>query len=316
MAITCYNPASSLLAAAISLWDLSLLAGLFVSVFLLVLAVFSQGGTIQLSPQREAALASGHSDRRTVFENAAFKPIMWILLAISHRLAMPRAKAWIQRKLVAAGSPNYYTPEEYLALSLFVGVVVAFVLELADVMVTGRFGIATIIIGMAAGVGVSVYQLHNKATKRIRLISKRIPYSLDLIALAMGAGATFTEAVRTVVRERGDDPFNEELRAVLAEIELGTTRRQALQNLSARVPLESLRSIVASIVQAEELGTPLAEVLHSQATLLRLHRSVRAENLAAIASVRMLIPSLLIMLSAVLAVFAPAILRALRKGLF
>ena len=112
------------------------------------------------------------------------------------------------------------------------------------------------------------------------------------------------------------DPFNVELKAMLAEMDLGTTRRAALQNLAERVPIEMLRSIVASVIQAEELGTPLSDVLHSEATLLRLQRSVRAENAAAVASVRILLPSLLILMSVVLAVFAPAIVRAVKRGLF
>jgi tight adherence protein C len=297
-------------------WDLGLSAGIFATVFMLVTAVFGQPGEIRVSPQREAALATGAADRKTVFEMTLIRPIMWMLLMLAHRLAMPRLKGWLRRKLVAAGSPNYYTPEEYLALGMLVGLVLACLLEMLHVMLVGDLSPVTIVAGMVFGIGLILYQVHDAATKRISLIAKRVPYALDLIALAMGAGATFTEAVRAVVRDETEDPFNGELRAVLAEIELGTTRRQALQNLSDRVPLELLRSIVASVIQAEELGTPLAEVLHSQATLLRMQRTVRAENSAAVASVRILVPSLLILMSVVLAVFAPAIVRMIRGGMF
>jgi tight adherence protein C len=156
----------------------------------------------------------------------------------------------------------------------------------------------------------------DKAGKRIRLISRHVPYALDLIALAMGAGATFTEAVRTVVREDPEHPFNVELNTVMAEIELGTTRAQALRNLADRIPLEGLRSIIAAIIQAEGLGTPLSDVLKQQSNLLRLQRSVRAEKLAAAASVRILVPSLLILISVVLTIFAPIIIRAVKGELF
>jgi len=166
------------------------------------------------------------------------------------------------------------------------------------------------------GTAAMLYHLHGSATKRTRDISRRIPYTLDLIALAMGAGATFTEAVRTVVREDPEHPFNVELNTVLAEVDLGTTRRQALKNMSDRIPLEALRAIVGAIIQAEGLGTPLADVLKEQANLLRLQRSVRAEKLAAAASVRILVPSLLILVSVVLTVFAPVIIRGLKGELF
>ena len=297
-------------------WDLILSVGIFVSIVMVLMTVFSQRGRVTMSPQREAALLMGHMDRKTVFEQPLLRPIVWLLLAMSHRLAMPRTKDWIKRTLVYAGSPKFYTAEEYLALSIFAGVGFALMLEVFNVIVVGTFSVAVPIAGFILGVFVVLYQLYDRGSKRVRLISKRVPYALDLIALAMGAGATFTEAVHTVVREESDDPFNAELTALLAEIDLGSTRRQALLNLSDRVPLDMLRSIVASVIQAEELGTPLADVLHSQATLLRMQRSVRAENAAAVASVRILVPSLVIMLAVVLAVFSPMILRTIRKGLF
>jgi len=301
---------------AMDAWDIGLSAGIFLTVFLLVLAIFGQPGEIHMSPQREAAIASGAADRKTVFEKPFFRPVMWLLLMLAHRLAVPRLKSWLRRKLIAAGSPEYYTAEEYLALAMLAGLVLGILFEMLNMAFVGRLSIMAIVIGLVFGMGLTLYQVHDKAVKRISLIAKRVPYALDLIALAMGAGATFTEAVRTVVRERTNDPFNVELKTVLAEIELGTTRRQALQNLSDRVPLELLRSIVASVIQAEELGTPLGDVLHSQATLLRLQRTVRAENAAAVASVRILVPSLLILMSVVLAVFAPAIVRFLQGGMF
>ncbi len=302
------------------LFQVGLSIGILVSVTMLILAVFGQGGQIEISPQRQVALATGHTDRRTVFEQPVLRPLVWLLLAMSHRLAMPKFKDWLRRNLVAAGSPDYYTPEEYLALSLLMGLAFAGGFELVNVLLTrGTLSFMVAVIGVVLGVGLNIFQLYDGAQKRIRLISHRVPYAIDLIALAMGAGATFTEAVKAVVRrsdEDEDDPFHVELRAMLAEIELGTTRRDALQNLAERVPLDLLRSIVASVIQAEELGTPLADVLHSEATLLRMQRSLRAENAAAVASVRILIPSLLILMSVVLAVFAPAMVRIFRRGMF
>jgi len=290
--------------------------GIFASVFLFIYAIFSQPGEIHMSAQREAAIATGHTDRSTVFEQAPLRPALWLLLILAHRLAMPKAKARLARTLVAAGSPKYYTPEEYLTLAMLTGVAAGSVLEGTYFLIFSQFGVVGFAIGFILGAFLSLYQLYDSATKRIRRISKRVPYSLDLIALAMGAGATFTEAVKTVTRERDEEPFNVELRALLAEMELGTTRRQALLNLSDRIPIESLRSIVASVIQAEELGTPLGDVLHDQASLLRLQRSMRAEDLAAKASVRILLPCLLLVMAVILAIFGPAIIRMVRGGLF
>jgi tight adherence protein C len=300
----------------LDVWDLVLSVLILVDVAMLIVAIFGQRTVVRLSPEREAAIATGHTDRKTVFESPVIRHVMWFLLNLSHRLAMPRLKAWTRRRLVAAGNPDYYTPEEYLALSMASGFILGLLLGVVFLALADNFSIISVFIGMFVGMGLTIFQLYDRSEKRVRIISKRVPYSLDLISLAMGAGATFTEAVQTVVREESVDPFSVELRTMLAEMELGTTRRKALRNLSDRVPLESLRSIVASVIQAEELGTPLGEVLHQQASLLRLHRSVRAENAAAVASVRILVPSLLILIAVVVAIFGPAILRIAERGLF
>ena len=297
------------------IWDGLLSVGIFAAVWTAVVAVFGYPGKPRLSPQREAALATGHTDRRTAFEYPILRPILWLVLSLAHRLAIPRTKSWLHRKLVAAGSPNYYTAEEYLALAMATGVALAVIVAGLYVLAFGHYSVLWPLLALTAGVGLTLYQLVDRAGRRTQEIGRRLPYALDLIALAMGAGATFVEAARSAVRENPDDPFNVELKALLGEMDLGSTRRTALENLANRVPLDLLRSVVASVIQAEELGTPLADVLHSQATLLRLQRSVRAENAAAVASVRILVPGLLLVLAILLIIFGPAILKAVRGGL-
>lgn len=297
-------------------WTVGLSVGAFVAVSMFLVSLFSQGGQAQLSPQREVAIATGHTDRRTMFENPFLRPILWLLLSLCHRMAIPKVKAWIDRNLVAAGNPNYFTAEEYLAQSMFTGLVLGGFLGLFYLVIGEGISLTLLAAGAGVGTVLSVYQLHFTAAKRMQTITKRLPYALDLVSLAMGAGATFTEALATIVREQEEDPLNVEFKAVLGEIELGTTRRKAMENLAQRVPLEGMRSIVASIIQAEELGTPLHRVLHDQATLLRLQRSVRAENAAAKASVRILLPCLLIVISVILAIFGPMIVKGIRGGLF
>lgn len=296
--------------------DVVISVGILVCIPLLILGLFSQKGKVEVSAMRQAALATGHRDRETLFENQFLRPILWPLLAASHGLGMPKLKNWIRRKLVASGNPSFLTPEEFLALASFNGLSLAMVLEVVLALSEGQIAILGPIVVYGFVVFMSLMQLRARAAARLQVISRKVPYALDLLALAMGAGATFVEAVRTVSRENTDDPFNVELNTMLAEIELGSTRRRALLNLADRVPLESLRNVVASAVQAEELGTPLADVLHAQANLMRLNRSVAAEHAAARASVRILLPGLLIMLGVVLVLFAPAIIRFVQAGGF
>ena len=118
------------------IWDVILSVLLFATIFLGITSVFSQPGQVELSPQRQAAIATGHADRKTVFENPIFRPLLWILLSISYRLNLPRPKAFLRKQLIAAGSPNYYTAEEYLALSILAGLGLGMALEIVYVFLT------------------------------------------------------------------------------------------------------------------------------------------------------------------------------------
>lgn len=304
---------------AASWWTWVISAMMFAAVFLLVVAVFSQPGQIEMSYQRQAAIATGHTDRKTVFENPLLRPILWIFLSMASHLNLPQVKRWLGRQLIAAGSPNYCTPEEYLALAMFNGLGLGVLFELFYFLLQRQLSLSILLLGVVIGLTLTLYQIVERAGKRLRNITRQLPYALDLVSLAMGAGATFVEAIQTIVRGEDSDAeadLNTELRALLAEIELGTTRREALENLAGRVPLSQVRAIVASIMQAEELGTPLGTVLHDQATLLRMQRSTRAENKAASASVRILVPCLLLVMAVILTIFGPAIIRAMEGGLF
>ncbi len=286
------------------------------SVCLFALSLFGQRGRMEITPEREMALAAGHADRKTVFENTILQPIMWLLLVLGRYLRLTSLKRWLREKLIAAGSPNFFTADEYVAVAMLWAIACPLGFQLINFVLRLGFPIAFVLpIGAIGGFCGALYHIHGKAAKRVKEISRRVPYTLDLVSLAMGAGATFTEAVQTLVHEDPEHPFNVELNTVLAEIGLGTARQQAMQNLADRVPLDSLRSIMAAVIQAERLGTPLSEVLTEQANLMRLDRTVQAEKLAAQASVRILLPSMLILISVVFTIFAPLIILAIRGKL-
>ena len=286
------------------------------TVFLIIYGLFNQPVEVRTSYQREAAILAGHTDRQTLFEVSWLSPIMWVLLSLAAGMSALKFKGWMKRNLTASGNPNYYSVNEYLALCLFSGTALMGLVLLLGVMSGQGLNLPVGVLAWLVGFWVPALRLHSVAGTRVRNIGKKIPYALDLIALSMGAGATFTEAVSTLVREDPEDEFNRELAQVLAEVELGKTRNEALLNMSERIPLESLRTIVGAILQAESLGSPLAEVLKSQAALLRHQRSVRAEKLAASASIRILIPSTLILIAVVVIVFAPLLLKWFQHGMF
>ena len=263
---------------------------------------------------RRFAAALG-ADRKTIFENALLAPVMNLGLTLTQRLNLPGIRTKIRQQLDASGNPSGYSVAEYLAICVVSGVTLAFMSVLLVIAVGSAMALLVGPVMGVLGFMVPLYALTDAGARRCRRIGKQLPYTLDLVALTMAAGSTFTEAVQTLIRDDPDDDLNQELAVVLSEIELGTPRADALTHLAQRIPLESLRSIVGAVNQAETLGTPLSTILKLQSDMLRMNRGVQAEKLSASASLRILVPSVLILVAVVIIVFSPLIIRAIQGKL-
>lgn len=286
----------------------------FVSVSLLIFAVFRYPVPTEPPIHRRIAAAVGADVRNTAFEQPFFAPVMSLALATAQRFNIAGVRASIRRNLNAAGNSNGYSVEEYIAICIVCGALMMGVGGLITIVLMGYLEPITILITGMLGFMAPILTLRSAARSRMLRISKQLPYTLDLVALTMAAGSTFQEAIETIIRDAPDDDFNQELRLVQAEITFGSSRAQALSNLAERIPLDSLRSIVGAVNQAELLGTPLATILKSQSGMLRMQRSVRAEKLAASASLRILLPLMLILIAVALIMMAPMAIRYYTTG--
>jgi tight adherence protein C len=140
--------------------------------------------------------------------------------------------------------------------------------------------------------------VNNKRTKRTHLIRKGLPDALDLLVICAEAGLTVDAAFARVSRELGKayPDLGEEF--ALCSIELGflTERRMALENLSYRVDLDSVRGVVTTLIQTEKYGTPLASALRVLSAEFRNERMMRAEEKAARLPAIMTVPLILFIL--------------------
>ncbi|MEM1107517.1 MAG: type II secretion system F family protein [Planctomycetota bacterium] len=290
-------------------------AVVFVGVFLPIYAVFRFPVPTAPPVNRRIARAVG-ADRATIFELPGLARVLNLFVAVAGRLNLPKVRADIRQDLDASGNAYGYSVEQYLSLCVLSGLAVAFVAGLGELWLGGGLLLIILPLGAVGGFYVPLILLRGARNRRVIKIAKQLPYTLDLIALVMAAGSSFGEAVQTLIRDDPDEDFNQELQIALSEIEYGSTRATALKNLSQRIPLESLRSVIASVNQAEKLGTPMAAILQVQADMLRTHRGVIAEKKSASASLQILVPSMLIMIAVVIIVFAPMIIRFLNGELF
>ena len=140
------------------------------------------------------------------------------------------------------------------------------------------------------GAGYPMMWLNDQVKKRHLLITRALPYNLDLLTLSVEAGLDFTAALGKVVEKGKKGPLREEMGLVLKQLKMGKTREEALKSMVQRVDLPSLTTFISALVQADRMGTSLGKVLRIQSTQLRNERTQRAEKLANEAPVKMLFP--------------------------
>ena len=217
----------------------------------------------------------------------------------------------IGRQIQAAGLPRFWTPAEYLAKIELQALIMMPAFVYMCVQVMGPAGSVMALLFTILTGYLLRRRLRNTARYRLVLIKRRMPFLLDLVTLLMEAGSTFLQAMKEAVDEFREHPVGVEFGRVLGELNMGKGRIAALESMRDRLHDDEITSIVGSIIQGEQLGTPLAKIFRTQADVLRLKRSQRAETLAGEAAVQMLLPGVLIMASTVLVILGPFMLNFL-----
>lgn len=222
----------------------------------------------------------------------------------------------VYREIQAAGLPRFWLPEEYLGKMELVALALA---PLFAYLFIEWFGRASGLLVTAPTVMLTAWILRRRlaarARQRLKNIKRRMPFLLDLLTLLMEAGSTFLGSLRQAVDEFEGHPIAQEFGRVLTDMNLGKTRTEALEAMRDRLADDEITSIIGSIIQGEMLGTPLANVFRTQADVLRIKRTQRAELLAGEAGVNMLLPAVLVMAATVLVIVGPFFLNYLSFGL-
>lgn len=234
-----------------------------------------------------------------------------------------RPREYLDRRLVAAGFEGLLASEEFLALRVLVPAVLVWPwtlfcwlsLEAMPRAISLRLGWALYLLGP---IWLLVYPgawLKRALGRRHRAIQRALPFVLDLLTLSVEAGMDFMTALQRHVERRTVTALDEELIRVIREIQVGKTRRDALRDMSRRVNLPELRSVVNALVQADELGVSIGSILRIQSDQIRQRRFERAEKLANEAPVKMLGPLLFFIFPAVfLILLGPIVYRLIQQG--
>jgi tight adherence protein C len=252
--------------------------------------------------------------RKSDFLYRIFQPLIQ-LFARFNRGAFRSTLVHMHREIQAAGMPRYWTAAEYLGKLELIALLISpwlfygcmQMMELPGTVMASVLTVMTVVILRR--------RLASQARYRLLLIKRRMPFVLDLLTLLMEAGATFTQALKQGVFEFRFHPVGIEFGRVLAEMSMGKSRTNALESMRDRLSDDEVTGIVGSIIQGEQLGTPLASIFRTQAEVLRMKRTQRAEAMAGEAGVNMLLPAIMIMAATVLVILGPFILSFINSEL-
>jgi tight adherence protein C len=208
--------------------------------------------------------------------------------SMNRKFMWPGYEARMRKSLIKAGEPSSYKPEDIMALQE-VGAVFGL---LGGLVLSNGLGLNLAWSLFVALLGMFYPQIwvNDQVKKRHLLISRALPYNLDLLTLSVEAGLDFTGALAKVVEKGKAGPLKEELAMVLKQLKMGKTREEALKAMVVRVDLPPLTMFVTALIQADKMGTSLGKVLRIQSTQMRIDRTQRAEKLAGEAPVKMLFP--------------------------
>ncbi len=193
--------------------------------------------------------------------------------------------AQADEKLIAAGFEGVLSGKEFVELSLILPLIPSIWLRLA-------------------------------LNRRHLAILRALPFVLDVLTLSVEAGMDFISALQRNCASRRLDPLNEELLRMTKEIQIGSSRREALWNMANRCKQPDLKSVAYALIQADELGVSIGAILRIQSEQLRSRRFDRAEKLANEAPTKMLGPLMLCIFPAVFIILLGPVLTQALKGMF
>lgn len=239
--------------------------------------------------------------------------MMPLFRPLARALPLPSLRDSVVDRYAAAGWPGGFSDDEVYATSLMVGVLLGIPLALVLTVVHPLLA-PFAAIALVLGPGLVSAHYSGEAQARRLEIARTMPFVLDLLVLAMRAGAPLRIALQRAALDNAENAVGVELRALLADMETGVTTRDAFVNMATRAPVPVIRLFVDEVVQAEELGRPVAEALEHLADRVRVSRVQDAVETAGKARVKVLAPGMLILFASLILLFAPFALRFFYGG--
>lgn len=231
--------------------------------------------------------------------------------------AMPRSLRWVasdasrarlERNLALAGLTVHWPPARVLRIKL---IATAVALAAAIVFIAPAPGLFRVTIGLSVVIGVYLIPdvaIASRARERQDVIRSELADALDEITISIEAGLSLETAVSRA-GEYGKGPLAQELTRTVQDMRVGFTRKEAYLALADRTTVTDLRRFARAIMQADQYGVSVGNVVRGQAKELRAKRKQRAEEKAMKVPVQVLFPLMFCILPVLfVVVLGPAVI--------
>jgi tight adherence protein C len=227
------------------------------------------------------------------------------LLGPAHRRIAKFVRQWTpsgtiektQLKLAQAGNPYNLTVQDFLGIKGMAAIGFAILVFAAMTVIfkpPAVFFLLFVAGAVALGFNLPDLWLRQTIKKRQKEIQRFMADAIDILAISVEAGQGFDGALATL-SARKKNALTAEFDRFRLEVQAGKGRREAFRDLALRTGVEDLMSFVAAMIQADQLGIGVSQVLKAQSEELRIKRRQRAEEKARQAPIKMLFPLIFLM---------------------
>jgi tight adherence protein C len=254
------------------------------------------------------------SQMEGTFYERLLKPVWENLFGIIKRVTPQNYMTELDKRIREAGSPMNLNASSLISLQA--GVFLLEIIGVISIWIGFRTPILKIFITLAILMAITYIFpklfLKQKIQQRQKEIEKSLPDVIDILTVSIEAGLSFDGAMSKLV-EKMSGVLVQEFSIVLKEMKVGVSKRDALKSLIDRVPADNLITFTGAVIQADQLGVSVGNVLRIQSSLMRQKRRQKASELAMKAPIKMLFPMVFFILPTVFIILlGPVILKIIQ----
>lgn len=217
----------------------------------------------------------------------------------------------VEKQLRLAGLS--ISPENFLfykkAIMVLIVVVMAFIAAITKM-------ILLVLVGLLIALLLPNMYLNGKVKSYQQGIRDQLPDTMDLLGVCIESGLSF-DASLLKVSERMEGPFIDELLKLYRQIQMGVPRSEALKNMANASEIPELKTFIAALAQATQLGIPMNNIMKVQSETLRETRMQMAREKGQKAPVKMLLPMVgLIFPVLFIVILGPVVINVMDMGIF